>query len=131
MKVIIAGPRYKDPKTKEVFDDFEFVSKAVEASGFEITEVVSGKALGVDSLGEVWAAANCIDVTEMPADWDRHGKSAGFIRNSQMADYCDAAVIIWDGRSRGTGNMILEMNKRHKPYHLAMIPSGLEMFCEE
>lgn len=42
----------------------------------------------------------------MPADWDLYGKSAGFKRNVQMAEYADALVAFWDGASSGTKHMI-------------------------
>lgn len=98
MKVIIAGSRD--------IDDFSLVKEAVTESGFEITEVVSGKAPGVDKLGEQWAEQNDVPVKEFPADWKLHGKGAGPIRNVQMAKYAEALIALWDGQSRGTSNMI-------------------------
>ena len=47
----------------------------------------------------------------MPAKWDKHGNSAGMIRNSQMADYADGLIALWDGESRGTKNMIETASK--------------------
>ncbi|HWB02748.1 MAG TPA: DUF2493 domain-containing protein [Verrucomicrobiales bacterium] len=86
MKVIIAGPRD--------FHDYDTVARAVTDSGFEITEVVSGKAPGVDTLGERWAAEHGKAVKEFPADWQKYGRAAGPIRNAQMADYADALVAV-------------------------------------
>ena len=120
MKVIIAGSR--DIK------DYKLVVDTIKSSGYDITEVVSGCATGVDGLGEQWARANNIPVKEMPADWNRHGKSAGPQRNKAMAEYADAAVIIWDGQSRGTRNMIENMIRRKKPYHIGMTSATLEDF---
>lgn len=123
MKVIIAGTRYKDKANKIPFDDFKLIVEAVERSGFEITEVVCGMAIGVDKLGEQWAIANNIPVKEMPANWNAHGKAAGPIRNRQMAEYADAAVIVWDGVSDGSRNMINEMIRKKKPYYVALTES--------
>lgn len=120
MKVIIAGSRN--------IKDYALVVEAVKQSGYEITEVVSGCATGVDWLGEQWARANNVPVKEMPADWNRYGKSAGPYRNRAMAEYADAAVIIWDGESRGTRNMIENMIRRKKPYHIGMTSATLEDF---
>jgi hypothetical protein len=47
----------------------------------------------------------------MPANWDEFGKSAGYIRNAEMAKYADACVIFWDGISKGTKHMINLANK--------------------
>ena len=99
MKTIIAGSRN--------ITSFEVVNKAVEASGFKVTEVVSGTARGVDKLGEAWASYNRIPIKRFPADWKRFGyNSAGYIRNAEMADYADALIAVWDGESRGTAHMI-------------------------
>jgi hypothetical protein len=83
-----------------------------------ITEVVSGGATGVDELGEAWAKAQGIPITQFlvsKADWDTYGKSAGPRRNRVMAAYGDALLAIWDGASRGTANMIAEMRSLGKP----------------
>lgn len=98
MKTIIAGTR--------TITDYDIVCRAVSASGFDITEVVSGTARGVDRLGERWAREHDLPVEEFPADWERYGRRAGPRRNSRMAVCADALVAVWDGESRGTKNMI-------------------------
>jgi hypothetical protein len=118
MKVIIAGTRS--------VNDYKLVVDSIKSSGYTITEVVSGGATGVDWLGEQWARANDIPVKQMPANWDRDGRGAGPMRNRAMAEYADAAVIIWDGESRGTRNMIENMIRRKKPYHIGMTSANLE-----
>jgi hypothetical protein len=106
MRVIIAGPRD--------YYNYDTVVAAVIASGFQITEVVSGKARGVDTLGEDWANANGIPIKPFPADWDKYPKNAaGPIRNEQMACYAEALIAIWDGHTSGTGDMI-KRAKKHK-----------------
>jgi len=98
MKTIIAGSRS--------ITDIIIVYQAIEASGFDITTVVSGCARGVDVLGEKWANNEDIPVIRMPAGWSRYGKGAGKFRNIEMALIADALVAVWDGVSRGTGHMI-------------------------
>jgi hypothetical protein len=100
VKVIVAGSRD--------IADFAAVSLAIESSGFAITEIVSGAAKGVDTLGERWASENGVAIKRFPANWAEHGKAAGPIRNREMARYGDALVAIWDGVSNGTQNMIDE-----------------------
>ena len=68
--------------------------------------VVSGTAEGADKLGEEWAEERQVACKRFPADWNKHGKAAGPIRNSQMADNADMCVVFWDGISKGTKNMI-------------------------
>lgn len=120
MKVIIAGTRS--------IKDYKLVVETVGRSGFNIEEVVTGCATGVDRLGEQWARANNIKIKEMPAEWTLYGKVAGPIRNIKMAEYADAAIIIWDGKSPGTRNMIENMIRRKKPYHIGMTSNTLEDF---
>lgn len=98
MKTIIAGSRG--------INDIGYVRAVIPKTGWNITEVVSGGAKGVDTCGEEWARENDIPWRVFPAEWDRFGKGAGYIRNSEMADYADALIAIWDGKSRGTKNMI-------------------------
>lgn len=109
-------------------DNYNLVLEAVARSGYTITEVVSGCATGIDRLGEQWARANNIPIKEMPADWNTHGKSAGPQRNRAMAEYADAAIVVWDGKSHGSRNMIENMIRRKKPYYIAMTSTTLEDF---
>lgn len=79
-----------------------------------ITEVVSGGATGADTLGEEWANLHAIPVKRFPADWARHGKKAGPIRNVEMGVYADGLIAFWDGQSRGTLHMINYMKEEGK-----------------
>jgi hypothetical protein len=122
MKVIIAGSR------NIIWPSL--IYETILWSGFagKITEVVSGKAAGVDSIGEVWALEHGIPIKEFPADWSRFGKRAGHIRNAQMGDYSDALIAIWDGESRGTANMIDYMQKLNKPVYVRNLKGDIKQF---
>lgn len=101
LKVIIAGGRD--------FSDYHLLKIECDrllSNVLPDVEVVSGKARGADTLGEVYAKEKGLLVKEFPADWKRLGKKAGYIRNAQMADYADAVIAFWDGESRGTKHMI-------------------------
>ena len=72
-----------------------------------VAEVVSGTARGPDTWGERFAQSQSgVELTRMPADWDTHGKRAGPIRNTEMAEYADGLLAIYDGQSAGTQDMI-------------------------
>ena len=121
MKVIVAGGRD--------IEDFMTVTKAimqglVYLNAYSLTkpiEIVSGMARGVDSLAIEFASAIGYSIKTFPADWDKYGKSAGPTRNKQMAEYSDALIAIWDGKSRGTKNMIVQMEKIGKPVYVHRI----------
>lgn len=104
MKTIIAGSRSISDKAQ--------LEKAIEQSGFTITEVVSGMAGGVDKLGYYWAFDNQIKCKQFTADWAKYGLKAGPIRNGEMAKYADALIAVWDGKSKGTKDMIEQANKK-------------------
>ena len=99
------------------FSKYHLVQAAVTASGFAVDEVVCGLAAGADIFGKKWAYSQThkIPVKDFPADWDTHGLKAGPIRNGEMADYADALIVfIWDN-SRGSANMLKQMQNRNKP----------------
>jgi len=102
MRTIVAGGRgFNDSGLlADELDHFEEYHSSSELI------VVSGCAKGADKLGEVWAGSCDRKVVKFPADWEKHGKSAGFIRNREMANYAEALVAFWDGKSKGTKSMI-------------------------
>ena len=100
-KVIIAGSRD--------FSNYSYLKNKMDiilSSIKEDVEIVSGKAPGADTLGENYAKERNYPIKPFPADWNKFGKRAGPIRNSEMSEYADACVCFWDGKSDGTKNMI-------------------------
>jgi hypothetical protein len=66
-----------------------------------------GDAKGADTLAGEYAMYDLgIDVDAVPANWDKYGKSAGRVRNADMATGAGMLIAFWDGRSRGTKHMI-------------------------
>ena len=100
MRTIIAGSRD--------FTNFSFLKEKLDSYILEntISEIVCGCACGADSLGEKWAVEKGIPVKKFPAQWNTFGRSAGYIRNTEMAIYSDSLIVFWDGRSSGIGHMI-------------------------
>lgn len=114
MKVIIAGSRK--------INQIHLLKRAIADSGFnDITWVVSGCAKGVDKLGEEWARDNNISIIRFLPSWHKWGKAAGLYRNVDMAEYADAAIILWDGESKGTLHMIDMMKRLKKPYFVRIV----------
>lgn len=114
MNVIIAGGRD--------ITDYDLIERAVQQSGFDIEQVVSGGAKGVDTLAVLYAQKHDKHLALFMADWDRHGRKAGPIRNGQMAEYADALIAIWDGKSKGTKNMIDQATAKGMPVYIHRIP---------
>ena len=99
MKTIVAGSR------KATYDHVK-EALALCPWAAEISTVISGTAQGADQYGEAWALLCGLPIERYPADWGKHGKAAGPIRNRQMAENAEALIAVWDGASRGTKNMI-------------------------
>ena len=62
-----------------------------------VSEVVIGGDSEVDRGGEAFARNNNLKLTVIKADWNKHGKAAGPIRNKSIAEYADA-VLLFPGR---------------------------------
>lgn len=91
-----------------------------------ITKVVSGRAAGVDTLGEEWAKKNNLVVIPFPADWDQYGKRAGPIRNGDMALCADMLVAFPARGSAGTQDMIRQMMALRKSVLVLPVPDAPE-----
>lgn len=111
-KIIIAGGRdFMDynllkEKTNKILQEKKVTHKIV---------IISGCARGADTLGLRYASENAFDVEEYPADWDKYGKKAGYVRNVEMAENADSLIAFWDGKSKGTKHMIDIATERNLP----------------
>ena len=114
MKLIIAGSRTLEASVEELCE-------LLGRFNLMPTEIVSGTAKGIDRCGEVLAKTVGLDIKRFPADWETHGKSAGYKRNGQMAGYADALLLIWDGQSKGSGHMKDIMTRKNKPVYEIII----------
>ena len=98
--VIVAGSR--------IFNDFDLLTKKLDEIFIERkpTSIICGEAQGADTLGRIYAKERGINVLSFPANWDKYGKVAGFVRNTEMLKHADAVIAFWDGKSKGTEHMI-------------------------
>lgn len=77
---------------------------------------------GADWHAEKWAEYNWYDRQHFHADWEKHGKAAGPIRNRKMVDFVvsqgGVLVAFWDGRSPGTADCVRQFAARSSRYHV-------------
>jgi len=106
VRVIVAGSRH--------FTDGQFVFEQIDNLNLQIAEIVSGGAPGADLCGEMYAQERGIPIRRFPALWGLYGRSAGPIRNREMAEYADYLIAFTSG-GPGTSNMIRTMKSLGKP----------------
>lgn len=104
MKVAVVGSRG--------FSDYKLLSETLDK--IKITLIVSGSAKGADTLGEQYAKENNIPTKIFPPDWEKHGKAAGFIRNTDIINEAELVVAFWDNSSKGTKDSIQKAEKAGK-----------------
>ncbi len=68
--------------------------------------VLTGGARGVDQLANLIAVKAQQPTEVMQANWDKHGRAAGYLRNEEMAQRAEMLLALWDGSSPGTKHMI-------------------------
>jgi len=73
-----------------------------------ISCVIEGGARGADYLGKLWAQREGIPLIEMPANWNRYGKRAGYLRNQWMIEHGKPDVVVAFPGGRGTENMLAQ-----------------------
>lgn len=114
-KIIIAGSR--------TFNDYNLLKFTLDTLIRKYPKedkltFISGTARGADFLGEQYAKSIDTEVLRFPADWDRYGKSAGYIRNAEMGKIANTLVAFWDYKSAGTRNMIEIMKKKNADVYI-------------
>lgn len=110
MKVMVAGSR------GITSDISEYIPK-------EATVIITGGAAGVDTMAEKYADEHNLEKIIVRPDYKRYGKAAPIVRNHQMIEMADLVIAVWDGKSRGTTDVInycAENDKRLKIYNLSL-----------
>lgn len=99
-KVLVCGGRdYRDTKT------FDRAMCEID-NHVSIGEIIHGGANGADTMAGCWGEKYNIPVTVFKADWSRHGRRAGPLRNEQMlAEGKPDYVVAFPG-GRGTAHMV-------------------------
>jgi PP-loop superfamily ATP-utilizing enzyme len=100
MKVLVCGGRdWSD--TKKTYDTLDKINKE-----YGIDVIIEGDARGADRMAGYWARKNRIDLKLYPADWDKYGKAAGYIRNQQMLDEGKPDLVVAFPGGKGTAMMV-------------------------
>lgn len=106
MKVLVCGGRD--------FDDYDLLKTVL--STLQVTrgyfdEIIHGGARGADALAAQYAERNQIISRAFRANWHKHGRSAGPIRNQQMLLEGKPDLVVAFAGGRGTANMVEQAKK--------------------
>jgi len=64
--------------------------------------IISGGAVGVDTLAEKYADERGIKKLILYPDYELYGRNAPLIRDKLIVDHADLVIAVWDGNSKGT-----------------------------
>lgn len=110
MKIAIVGGRD--------FLDYELLKKElgkfIDENGISLCSIVSGGAKGADTLAEKFAAEMCVEMIIFKPNFEKYGRGATIVRNSQIIENSDIIFAFWDGKSKGTLNSIKKAEKLEK-----------------
>lgn len=112
MKIAVIGSRS--------FADWELLQETLQE--WEITEIISGGAIGADSLAEKYAKLHGIPTKIFKPDYQTKGKIAPLERNKTIILACDQVIAFWDGKSRGTAHALAFAEKQNKPIWVVRFP---------
>ena len=119
MKVIgVIGSRMRDSK-----EDFELVKSKI-AELWEIGDYLcsGGCSSGADYFAEIIAKKACVPIKIHYANWKRYGRSAGFIRNGDIAEESDILIAcVAEDRTGGTEDTIKKFLKDKQEEQLYLI----------
>jgi len=105
MKVIVCGGRtYSDRSA--VFGALDALRQRVP---YGTLIIIQGGATGADALAREWATIQADRIhsyVNVPADWRRHGRAAGPLRNQEMIDNYDPQLVMAFPGGSGTADMV-------------------------
>lgn len=96
MRVLVCGGRE--------YSDRNRVRK--ELMKLKPTRVIHGNARGADLLADAWARSVGVPADAYQAEWSKHGKFAGPLRNQRMLDEGRPDVVLAFPGGRGTADMV-------------------------
>ena len=116
-KVLVCGGRDFTDRDKlyitldSLFAAREWIIGEPDGDWLPDVTIISGCARGADTIAIDYAVVNWCGLMEFPADWEKHGKAAGFIRNQQMLDEGMPDLVVAFPGGKGTADMVRRAKK--------------------
>jgi len=104
------------------FSDYTLLKESLSAyisiySGIP-DNIVSGGAKGADTLAAQFATEMDIPLLVFKPDYQKYGRGATLVRNTQIIENADVVFAFWDGQSKGTKDSITKAKKLQKELHI-------------
>lgn len=96
------------------FNDLTLMRTEVQRAFPDVTSIVSGGAVGADTLARELGTEMNVELIEVLPDWKTYGRGAGPVRNREIVAQSDAVIAFWDGKSKGTASTIALAKKAGK-----------------
>lgn len=104
-----------------VFNEFEYaeseINKIISDFSYQVNGIVSGGAIGADSIARDYALKYDIPIKEYVPNW-KLGKHAGMLRNNVIVEKSDVVIAFWNGYSPGTKDCIKKVKQTTKKIHI-------------
>lgn len=102
MRVLVCGGRNYENKD-QVWKNLERLRLSCPHDSMI---VIQGGAPGADAFARIWCSYNYVPYDNYPADWKKHGRAAGPIRNQRMIDEGHPDLVLAFPGGRGTADML-------------------------
>ncbi len=116
MRLLICGSRH--------WTDGELILQELRAlhAREQVEVVIEGEAPGADTLAREAVRQLGIPVLPFPADWEKHGRAAGPLRNQRMLDEGRPDMVLAFSEdlnsARGTADLCARARRAGLPIHL-------------
>ena len=121
MRLLVCGGRTFDGK-EPLWRAIKFLNPSV---------IIEGGATGADRLAQHYAKRFGVTLDTYEADWDKHGRSAGIIRNIEMLTKGKPDIVLACPGGRGTEDMIVRAQKAKVPVYFLGPDAEIRKFRDE
>ena len=97
---------------------FNLALESIQNQIKNVTHFVSGGAKGADLMGQKWAEQKGLEIKIFYPDWNKHGRAAGVIRNTDIVKNSDIIIAFPSKQGRGTQDSIRKATKLGKELYV-------------
>jgi predicted Rossmann fold nucleotide-binding protein DprA/Smf involved in DNA uptake len=98
MQVAVVGSRS--------FSNYGLLSQVLSSLPFPLSSIVSGGAVGADSLAARYAQEKGLPLVVYRPNYGLYGKRAPLVRNHTIVSSAQQVLAFWDGASAGTAHTL-------------------------